>query len=228
MCRVMSMSAEKVFRLVHSASAARSMALYINIIQHHWFIKSFVCHSHIVAHALNILTVIGNRSRGTLGKRSASPLRQPDSWCPCPSPMMSVPALTRWVERTIETPCAAVADRLKRLQSHVAKRMRSRSSLRFVAVSGSSSYERHADRRSSDKTRTLKAHQYRHRRRYAGLLLSFVRRMRASCTSLSISAMSVPPVMSWMSSMSSSASSSSSSRRLSGTAPVILWFDFLY
>ena len=70
--------------------------------------------------------------------------------------------------------------------------------------------------------RHLKAHQYHHRRRYAGLLLSFVRRMRASCTSLSISAMSVPPAMSWMSSMSSSASSSSSSRRLSGTAPVVL------
>ena len=138
---------------------------------------------------------------------------------------MSVPALALCVDLTIDTPCAAVADRLKRLHSHVANRMRSRSSLRFVAESGMSSYERHAHLRSSCRTSTLKAHQYRHSRMYAGLLLSFVRRNRASCTSLSISSRSVPPAMSHMSSTSSSASWSSSSLLLRGMAPVIFFCE---
>lgn len=219
----MSMSAEKVLAFVHKASAALSMALYIRSRQHHWFIKSFACQSHIDDHALNIFTVMGKRSRGMLGKRSASPFRHPDNWWPWPTPMMSVPDLIRCVDLTIDTPCAAVADRLKRRHSHVANRIKSRSSRRFVAVSGNVSYERQAQRRSRFNTSTLKAHQYLHRRKYAGLLLSFVRRIRASCTSLSMSPRSRPPAMSWMSAASSSASWSSCGRRFRGTAPVCMY-----
>lgn len=163
-------------------------------------------------------TVIGNLSRGTLGKRSASPLRHPESWCPWPRPMMSVPALALCVDLTIDTPCAAVAERVKRRHSHVAKRMRSRSSRRFVAVSGSPSYERQTLRRSFCSTSTLKAHQYLHSLMYAGLLLSLVLFISASCTLLSMSVMSAPPTMSM--SFVSSSSSSAIRRRRSGVGPV--------
>ena len=134
---------------------------------------------------------------------------------------MSVPARALCVDLTIDTPCAAVAERLKRRHSHVANLMRSRSSRRSVAVSGSPSYERQTLRRSRFSTGTLKTHQYRHSLMYAGLLLSFVRRIRASCTLLSMSVMSVPPTMS-MSFVSPSSSLSSSIRhRLSGVGPVV-------
>ena len=133
---------------------------------------------------------------------------------------MSVPARTLCVDLTIDTPCAAVAERLKRRHSQVANLMRSLSSRRFVAVSGSPSYDRHALRRSRFSTNTLKAHQYRHSRMYAGLLLSFVRRSRASCTLSSMSAMSVPPATSMSRVSSPSSSSPSIRRRLSGVGPV--------
>ena len=68
---------------------------------------------------------------------------------------MSVPARALCVDLAIDTPCAAVAERVKRRHSHVAKRMRSRSSRRFVAVSGSPSYERQTLRRSRFSTNML-------------------------------------------------------------------------
>ena len=135
---------------------------------------------------------------------------------------MSVPARAPCVDLTIGTPYAAVAERVKRRHSQVAKRMRSRSSRRFVSVSGSPSYERQTLRRSRFSTSVLKTHQYRHSLMYAGLLLSFVRLIRASCTLLSMSVMSAPPTMS-MSFVSPSSSLSSSIRhRLSGVGPVVV------
>ena len=135
---------------------------------------------------------------------------------------MSVPARALCVDLTIDTSCAAVAERLKRRHSHVANRMRSRSSRRFVAVSGSPSYERQALRRSRFSTITLKTHQYRHSLMRAGLLLSFVLLIKASCALLSMSVMSVRPTMS-MSFVSPSSSSSSPSirHRLSGVGPAV-------
>ena len=137
---------------------------------------------------------------------------------------MFVPARALCVDLTTDTPCAAVDERLKRRHSHVANRMRSRLSRRFVAVSGSPSYERQTLHRSRFGTGTLKTDQYRHSLRYAGLLLSFVLLIRASCTLLSMSVISVPPTMP-MSFVSPSSSSSPSIRhRLSGVGPAVVVF----
>ena len=135
--------------------------------------------------------------------------------------MMSVPARALCVDLTTETPCATVAGRAKRRHSQVAKRVRSRSPRRFVSVSGSLSYERQALRRSRFSTSVLNTHHRRHSLMYAGLLLSFVRLIRASCTLLSMSVMSAPPTISMSFVSPSSSLSSSISHRLSGVGPVV-------